>query len=149
MIGLTIDIFLYVFRDRIWKNLSNTAFIPENWQITTEQLQQYAKNLPKARFTRFLTIFILMPFFLKEWVAEEMLKAFVIAFVFSILFDRCWLKFFKIQAPKFSNNRQTNNLWDRSGQDISKQMDATIPGSTAWFSMQNINSIGARTDPWK
>lgn len=149
IIGLIIDIFLYIFRDRIWQNLPDTSLISEDWQITAEQLQAYAKNLPKTRFFRIIFSIVLLPVLTDKWTIDWIATTFGSAFFFTTIFDRFWLNFFKIQAPKISTARQTSNLFDKSGQDMSKQMDVTIPGSTAWFSMQNINSMGTKIDPWK
>jgi len=153
IISLIIDTILYLFKDKIWTTLPDS--VPDDLQITPEQLLEYAKNLPKIRLMRFLTCWIFMVFvnwYNTGWfLFTNITTTITFGFIFCSAFDDWWLHIFKITKPNFSPKNVTQTEFDRkyaearestrrSMEDIAKRSDATSPGSPAWFSQQYFNS---------
>ena len=150
MVAVTIDLNLYRLKDKLWNILPEPNSIPAYWEITPEQLLQYAKYLPKVRLMRFLSCWFLIPFvsFNNGLVlVAQIMAAIAIGFVFSALFDGVWLNIFKLKRPQFPIKivdipyTRTNfcNTADIA-QRVLRDSDATAPGSPAWFAQQAFNS---------
>ena len=69
-----------------------------------------------------------------------------IGFFVVALFDRVWLKIFKIKTPesptKVVNSSRSLDICgiDEMRVRLTRANDATFPGSPAWFAQQHFNS---------
>lgn len=149
IVGLIVDLKLNALKNKIWSVLPTE--VPSNWDITSEQLLEYAKCLPKVRLMRFLSCWILLPMlpFIeggKEWYLF-MLPALVEGFFIVALFDGVWLRFFKITRPEFPI-QYTKIPPSKDPYSIDEMMernrkagDIMFPGSPAWFAKKHLNSL--------
>lgn len=145
--GSLIDLQLYKLKDKLWNKLPTN--IPEQWDITPEQLLTYAKHLPKIRLMRWIGCWIILPLipFMdsgNEWpflIIPSIAEGFFIV----SLFDNFWLNKFKIKKSKLITKysafptRNKVDFWN----DLERTRrinDATFPGSPAWFAQQAFNS---------
>ena len=152
MVALAIDLNLYRLKDKLWNILPEPNSIPVDWEITPEQLFQYAKYLPKVRLMRFVSCWFLIPFvpFGNGLVlVAQIMAAIAIGFVFSALFDGIWLNIFKLKRPgfpiKFVKNATFSKYIDdcdanRVREQILRNNNPIAVGSPAWFAQQAFNS---------
>ncbi len=154
-VGLTIDVFLYGFRKQIWPNPPDAVLIPRRWKITPLELQEYAQCLPKVRFMRMWVAAIATPFFSEALSFKKLSVTFGCAFFLLALFDSCWLKCLKLQAPKLAKrqykkgsrpSRWIDDEYERM--NAFRQTDPTIPGTVAWLSKQHVDSMGTSSESW-
>lgn len=155
IVALIFDVILYLYKDKVWTTLPDN--VPSEWETTPEQLLEYAKNLPKIRLMRFLTCWFAIPFVPLNigWLLiVEVLTRLAIGFFICSLFDMVWVNIFKLKQPALIRNtvEQQKNLasWNRQlEQNCSSHMqlqyardrNAGIPGTSAWFSQQHIDSL--------
>ena len=148
-IGILFDIFLYSFRDKLWKTLPKPDAIPENWETSSEKLLQYAKQLPKVRLMRLLGSLLFLPFldFDRCSMALVIFAGLTGGYFICVLFDWVWLSVFKLKRPSFpfkivvtTRSRDTSYLDEMTARN-SRQNDATAPGSSAWYAQKNLDSM--------
>lgn len=153
-IALMVDGLLYGLKDRLWQPLASNTAIPPEWEINAQELEQYARNLPKVRFMRIATIAVLLlifgfPLAKEQNILIELFTGFLNFFVLSVCFDPLWRRVLKLKAPNIfqlntSNNDRANGFkmddFDDSDPTVpgsiawdNAQMDPTIPGTPAWF----------------
>jgi hypothetical protein len=154
IVALIFDIILYLLKDKIWTTLPDA--IPDDWQITPEQLLAYAKHLPKTRLMRLLTCWVSLIFV--DWnntggwfFIVDTMATITLCFLFSAFLDGVWLHIFKLKVPMFPLKPVSSSERDldfqsarestrRSAERIAKYSDASSPGSPAWFAQQHFNS---------
>ncbi len=155
IIGLIVDIALYINKDKIWTTLADN--VPSEWETTPEQLLAYTKNLPKIRLMRFLTCWIIIPFMPSNvgfLLIIEALSRLAIGFFICSLFDVVWVNIFKLKQPALISNtvEQQKNLarWNKQLDDdfnsrmqlqYSRDRNAGIAGTSAWFAQQHVDSL--------
>lgn len=148
-IGILFDIFLYSFRDKLWKTLPKPDAIPENWETSSEKLLQYAKQLPKVRLMRLLGSLLFLPFldFDRGSMALVIFSGLTGGYFICVLFDWVWLSVFKLKRPSFpfkivvtTRSRDTSYL-DEMSNNATKQNNPCIPGTSAWFAQKNLDSM--------
>ncbi len=151
-VALTVDVFLYAFRNRLWKPLPDNVIIPTEWNITACELEQYAKILPKARLMRVLSSLPLIAVLIHTWDFLMALVGFIFFFFVGALFDSSWLTFFKITEPKlftikrYPTNRESHFKHTEHDEydikyDLSDDTDPTTPGTTAWYVDRDNDSL--------
>jgi len=149
-VALIVDGLLYVFRNRLWKPLPDNAVIPPEWQIEATELEKYAKNLPKIRFMRLATVFVLMlifvfPFATEKSIFTTLFHELWFFFFISVLFDPVWRRVLKIKKPKILNSVNANvsesDVSDDFDMNEFDDLDPMEPGSMAWNNAQTDPSI--------
>lgn len=155
IVGLIVDIALYINKDKIWTTLADN--VPSEWETTPEQLLAYTKNLPKIRLMRFSTCWIIIPFMPSNvglLLIIESLSRLAIGFFICSLFDVVWVNIFKLKQPALIRNtvEQQKNLarWNKQLDDdfnsrmqlqYSRDRNAGIAGTSAWFAQQHVDSL--------
>ena len=155
IVALIFDIILYLLKDKIWTTLPDA--VPDDWQITPEQLLAYAKHLPKIRLMRLLTCWVSLIFI--DWnntgrwfFMVDTMATITLGFLFSAFLDGVWLNIFKLKAPEFPLKQATTTKRDlefrsarestrRLAEKIAKNSDVNSPGSLAWFARHHLDSM--------
>ncbi len=153
-IALMVDGLLYGLKDRLWQPLASNALIPSEWEINAQELEQYARNLPKVRLMRVATIAVLLlifgfPLAKEQNILIELFTGFLNFFVLSACFDPLWRRVLQIKAPNIlqlnTSENDTSNGFKMM--DDFDDLDPTVPGSIAWNRRQmNPNFPG--TPAW-
>jgi hypothetical protein len=157
IVGAIIDVALYRFKDPIWQTLPSN--IPPDWEITPEQLLEYAKHLPKIRLMRFFCCWILIPFMTNDNGALLLSGSdLLLGIFFAAFFDAIWLQDFKIKRPnfpiKFVNNNLSNNsshIFDdleETSKRLAKMNDPCFPGSPAWYATTDSDPCTTGSTAW-
>lgn len=143
-VALFVDVLLYLFRNRLWQPLPDTTIIPPEWDISATKLEQYAKNLPKARLMRVVTSFALMLLFIpliiqEKNIAMTVFGGFVFLFFISALFDPIWYRFFKIEKPRIFKPKYRSPAAQRAfiERERRDQFDPSIAGTMAWLAKRH------------
>ena len=83
------------------------------------------------------------------------ISAMAIGFFVVALFDRVWLKVFKIKTPKFPFTIELVNISARNKHDVFNDFDrsrrvsdATFPGSPAWYSSRESDPFTVGSTAW-
>lgn len=107
IVALIVDGILYHFKDKLWRPLPPNTRLPSAWKITPVELLQYAKEIPKIRLKRMLTIPVLMLLLIPALKEEQtsfivLLSAVgVVSFFLSALFDPWFCKINHLKKPTF------------------------------------------------
>ena len=148
IVAFIVDLTLHFNKEKIWTILPTT--VPDDWQTTSEQLLEYAKNLPKVRLMRFIICWIGILFIWSEtgWnLVVGGMTALAMGFFFCSMFDLVWLNIFKIKKPEamYSNTGQQNNiaLWQAQ-----QQQDLNLLRSRTEKMSINSNPSDPRSPLW-
>ena len=155
IIALIFDIILYLLKDKIWTTLPDA--VPDDWQISPEQLLAYAKHLPKTRLMRLLICWISLIFV--DWnnpggwfFIVDTMATITLGFLFSAFLDGVWLHIFNLKVPMFPLKPVSSTARDlefqsarestrRLAEKIAKNSDVNSPGSLAWFARHHLDSM--------
>lgn len=146
IVAASFDLKLHCLKDRLWQLPSN---VPEDWDITTEQLLTYAKYLPKVRLMRFASCWIvLLVTFTENWLLLT-ISAVAVGFFIAALFDWLWLKIFNIKKPKFPIKLVKSSCQydpsicdlDRLRQEVARNNDPSAVGSIAWLASRHLDEL--------
>lgn len=154
-VGLIFDIILYLLKDKIWTKLPKA--VPDDWQITPEQLLAYAKHLPKTRLMRLLICWVALIFI--DWnntgklfFMVDTMATVTFVFMFSALWDEVWINFFKLKVPMLPLKPDLSTAKDlefqssidstrRLAEKLARNSDVNAPGSSAWFARRHLDSM--------
>jgi hypothetical protein len=150
-IALMVDGLLYGLKDRLWQPLASNALIPSEWEINAQELEQYARNLPKVRLMRLASIVLLMLIFALPFAGEQNIFITLFTgssnlFFLSVCFDPLWRRVLKIKAPNILQLNTSDRANGLSMDDFD-DLDPTVPGSIAWNSRQ-MNADFPGTSAW-
>ena len=149
IVGTIFDIMLYKFKDKLWKTLPESAAIPKDWKISSEQLLQFAKQLPKVRLMRLLGC-LLMLFFVpfEGSIFLKILTVPINGYFICVFFDWIWLRAFKLKRPSFliksvnkSKPSDFKDPFERRRLEILRESDPYLAGTSAWVARKNRDSM--------
>ena len=152
-VALIVDGLLYGLRHRLWQPLGSNALIPPEWEINAQELEQYARNLPKVRLMRVATVAVLLlicvsPVSEEQHILIELFTKFWRFFCLSVCFDPLWRRVLQIKAPNILQlNTSANDRANGFKMDDFDDLDPTVPGSIAWNSRQ-MNPDFPGTSAW-